>query len=252
MTETSPVITLNLYKSERLGSVGQALDGVEVRLTEEGELLTRGPHVMLGYYNDPEATRAILRDGWLATGDLARMDAGGYVTITGRRKEILVLSNGKNICCAALEQALESSPYIQHAFAVGEGRNYVNALLVPHLAHVAEAARERGIAFDGTPGGLLAPAIVELFRQEAARAQAALAHFEQAKRFCFLPEEALLDPELVTPTQKVRRAVLHQKYACAIDRLYRQEEPFLADREHDCAEPVIPLETVTYGRTSTR
>ena len=228
MTETSPVITFNLQHAERVGSVGRALDGVEVRLTEEGELLTRGPHVMLGYYQDPEATRAVLRDGWLATGDLARIDPQGFVTITGRRKEILVLSNGKNIACAAVEQALESSPYIQQAFVVGDGRSYLTALLVPHLAHVAEAARQRGCAFGGTPAGLLTTAVVDLFRQELARVQAALAHFEQVKRFCFLPEDALLDPELVTPTQKVRRAVLHLRYAGAIDCLYRQEQPFLA------------------------
>ena len=114
LTETSPVITLNEFRREKIGSVGRALDGVDVRIGEGGEILTRGPQVMLGYYKDEAATRqAQDAEGWLHTGDLGRMDAEGNVTITGRRKEILVLSNGKNIACAALEQALEQSPYIQ-------------------------------------------------------------------------------------------------------------------------------------------
>src|SRR5277367_5347013 len=117
MTETSPVITLNEYRRAKLGSVGRALDGVEVRIVENGEILTRGPHVMLGYYNEEAATRGIFdAEGWLHTGDLGNIDADGHVAITGRRKEILVLSNGKNVACAPLEHALQRSQYIQQAF----------------------------------------------------------------------------------------------------------------------------------------
>jgi long-chain acyl-CoA synthetase len=226
LTETSPVITLNEFRREKLGSVGRALDGVEVRIGEDGEILTRGPHVMLGYYKDEAATRQTRDpDGWLDTGDLGRMDADGSVTITGRRKEILVLSNGKKVACAAVEHALERSPYIQQALVVGDGRKFASALIVPHLERVARAAHEHGLAFDRPEELLLAPPVVALFREELSSCQAGLSSFETAKRFSFLKEEALLDTELVTPTLKVRRAVLERKYADWIGRMYQQDDP---------------------------
>jgi long-chain acyl-CoA synthetase len=228
LTETSPVITLNEYRHEKIGSVGPALDGVEVRISEDGEILTRGPHVMMGYYNDESGTRqARDPDGWLHTGDLGRMDADGCVTITGRRKEILVLSNGKNVACAAVEHALDRSPYIQQALVVGDGRKFVSVLLVPHLESVIRFARERGLIFEHPEELLLMPAIVALFREEVNGQQAELSSFEQAKRFCFLKEEALLDTELVTPTLKVRRTVLEHKYADWIGRMYQHEDPVI-------------------------
>jgi long-chain acyl-CoA synthetase len=228
LTETSPVITLNEYRREKLGSVGRALDGIEVRIGADGEILTRGPHVMLGYYKDEAATRQTVDpDGWLDTGDLGRMDADGCVIITGRRKEILALSNGKKVACAAVEHALERSPYIQQALVVGDGRKFVSVLLVPHLENIARTARERGLAFDRPEELLTAPPIVALLREELSHCQAGLSSFEQAKRFSFLKEEALLDTELVTPTLKVRRAVLERKYAEWIGRMYQQEDPLV-------------------------
>jgi len=227
MTETSPVITINEYQKEKVGSVGRALDGVEARISDDGEILTRGPHVMLGYYRDEAGTRQIFTaDGWLRTGDLGRMDADGNVTITGRRKEIMVLSNGKNIACAALEQALQRSNYIQQALVVGEGRKYVSALIVPHPEHVAHLARHHKLT--GSPEELwMAPPVVAAFREELERWQTEFSSFEKVKRFCFLREEALLDTELMTPTLKVRRAVLERKYADWILRMYQQEDPLV-------------------------
>jgi long-chain acyl-CoA synthetase len=233
MTETSPVIALNEYHREKIGSVGRPLDGVEVRITDDGEILTRGPHVMLGYYKDEAGTRQICgEDGWLHTGDLGSVDADGCVTITGRRKEILVLSNGKNVACAALEHALERSPYIQQALIVGDNRKFVSALIVAHPENVTHAATQRGVACSNYEELLVAPPVVALFREELERWQTDFSSFERAKRFCFLKEEALLDTELVTPTQKIRRAVLERKYAEWILRMYQQEDPL-----------VIPLPT---------
>ncbi|HLY20555.1 MAG TPA: long-chain fatty acid--CoA ligase [Bryobacteraceae bacterium] len=228
MTETSPVITLNEYHREKIGSVGRPLDGVEVRISGDGEILTRGPHVMLGYYKDDDATRQICgEDGWLHTGDLGRMDNDGCVTITGRRKEILVLSNGKNVACAVLEQALQRSPYIQQALIVGEGRKFVSALIVAHPENVTRAAHARGLAVGSYEDTLLAPPVVALFREELETLQAEFSSFERAKRFCFLKEEALLDAELVTPTQKIRRSVLERKYAEWIGHMYQQDDPLV-------------------------
>jgi long-chain acyl-CoA synthetase len=228
MTETSPVITLNEYHREKIGCVGRPLDGVEVRISDDGEILTRGPHVMLGYYKDESATRQIFgEDGWLHTGDLGSMDADGCVTITGRRKEILVLSNGKNVACAALEHALQRSPYIQQALIVGDGRKFVSALIVAHPENVARVATQHGLTFSSFDELLLARPVVALFREELESVQAGFSSFERAKRFCFLKEEALLDTELVTPTQKVRRSVLERKYANWIRQMYQQEDPLV-------------------------
>jgi long-chain acyl-CoA synthetase len=228
MTETSPVITLNEYRREKIGSVGPALPGVEVRVGDDGEILTRGPHTMLGYYQDEAATRQIFApDGWLHTGDLGTIDADGYVTITGRRKEILVLSNGKNVPCAPLEHALQRSLYIQQALIVGDGRKFVGALIVAHPENVARVAAQHGLALGSYDELLLAPPVVALFREELASLQAEFSSFERVKRFCFLNEEALLDTELVTPTQKVRRSVLERKYAEWIRRMYQQEDPLV-------------------------
>ncbi len=231
MTETSPVITLNEFHREKIGSVGPALPGVEVRIGEDGEILTRGPHVMLGYYRDEAATRQVIeQDGWLHTGDLGSIDAEGYVTITGRRKEILVLSNGKNVACAPLEHALQRSAYIQQALIVGDGRKFVSALIVAHPENVARVANEHGLAFNSYDELLLAPPVVALFREELERLQADFSSFERVKRFCFLNEEALLDTELVTPTQKIRRSVLERKYADWIRQMYQQEKPLVIPR----------------------
>lgn len=226
MTETSPVIALNEYRREKIGSVGRALDGVEVRTSADGEILTRGPHVMLGYYQDEAATRQIFdEDGWLHTGDLGCVDADGCVTITGRRKEILVLSNGKNVSCAALEHALQRSPYIQQALVVGHGRKFVSAMIVAHPENVNEIAARHGLACNSYDELLLAPPVVAFFREELESLQAEFSSFERVKRFCFLKEEALLDTELVTPTQKIRRSVLERKYAGWIGQMYQQDNP---------------------------
>jgi len=153
-------------------------------------------------------------------GDIGRIDADGCVTITGRQKEILVLSNGKNISYAPIEQALCASRYIEHAYVVGDGRNFASVLLIPHRANLMRHAGERGI---GEGEVLQSPEIHALFSEELARHQSQFSRFEQVKRFGFLSEEALLDAELVTPTQKVRRNVLEQKYFAWIERLYHED-----------------------------
>lgn len=227
LTETSPVIAVNRYGGEKIGTVGQAIEGVEVRVDAEGEILARGHNVMKGYYRDPEATAKVFRDGWFVTGDLGALDDEGFLSITGRRKEMLLLSNGKNIYYAPIEQALGNCPYIRNAFVVGEGRNYTGLIIVPNMAALLQHAAGRGILVSSDDELLLSPPILELYRESLDSLQAAFSRYEQCKRFCFLPEAALLDADLVTPTEKVRRNVLERKYAPYIDQLYRQEQPFL-------------------------
>ncbi len=227
LTETSPVITCNQYGSEKPGSVGQPIEGVEIRVDEEGEILTRGPNVMKGYFRDPEATAKVFRDGWFVTGDLGRIEDKNFLFITGRRKEMLLLSNGKNIYYAPLEQALKLSDLIEHAFVIGEGRNYTTLIIIPNMITVLQRAAEREILSESHDAVLLTPPILQLFRETIDTLQAEFSRYEQAKRFCFLKEDALLDLELVTPTQKVRRSVLERKYARHIEQLYREDKPFI-------------------------
>jgi long-chain acyl-CoA synthetase len=222
MTETSPVIALSAPGAERLGSVGRVLEGVEVRLTGQGEILTRGANVMLGYYRDQAASAEVLQNGWLATGDLGRIDADGYLFITGRAKEMMVLSSGKKVFCPVLEQAVERSPYVRKAFLVGQGRKFVAALLVPHLENLGRKALENKLSFS-SPGQLLAlPQISDLLRRDVDAQQAEFSSFERIKRFGFVTEEELSDPELMTPTQKVRRDRLEAKFADRIERIYSE------------------------------
>lgn len=227
MTETSPVITLTPLGREKLASVGPALDGVELRISEDGEVMTRGPHVMLGYFNDSEAAAGVFRDGWLMTGDLGVLDEQGFLRITGRRKETLVLSNGKKLCCPIIERALERSSVIQNAFLAGEGRKFASALIVPHVGNLARLARESGIQFENASELLHCAAAWALMSKEIEAHQAAFSNFERIRRFCFLPEQALLDPELMTPTQKMRRDVLERRYRASIEQMYAQEDPFV-------------------------
>jgi long-chain acyl-CoA synthetase len=229
MTETSPVITLSAPGGERLGSVGQPLDGVEVRLSSDGEILLRGANVMLGYYRDPGFTGEVLREGWLATGDLGRMDADRYLYVTGRAKEIVVLSNGKKVFCPVLEQAAERSRYVRKVFLVGHGRKFPAALLVPHLENLQRRAADDGLRFS-SPAELLAlPEVAELVLRDVDVCQAEFSRFEQIKRFCFIAEDDLTDPELTTPTQKVRRDRLEAKFAGEIERMYTHEPASPAD-----------------------
>jgi len=161
---------------------------------------------------------------------LSSIEAQGYITKNGRRKEILVLSNGKNVACAPVEHALERSLDIQQALIVGDGRKFVSALIVAHPENVARVAAQHGVTSNSYDELLLAPSVVALFRKELESLQTDFSSFERVKRFCFLNEEALLDTELVTPTQKVRRSVLERKYAEWIRQMYQQEDPLVIPR----------------------
>jgi long-chain acyl-CoA synthetase len=224
LTETAPVICLSRLGSERTGTVGPPLDGVEVRIESNGEILTRGANVMKGYYRNEEATEGAFRDGWFCTGDFGGFDDEGNLKITGRLKDILVLSTGKNVSPAAAEEALSRSKFVQGVFGVGDGRKFLTALIVPHRANLETLARSRNVTSGSFDALLKMPEILSLFREELTVHQKDLASFERAKRFAFLNEEALLDPELVTPTQKVRRAVLERRYADCIDSMYSRED----------------------------
>src|SRR5262245_5816091 len=183
LTESAPVISFNRPEVSKQDTVGQPLPGVEVRIAPDGEVLTRGPHVMKGYWNNPTATAETIRDGWLHTGDLGTLDQDGFLSITGRKKEILVLSNGKKVVPSYIEGLLLSDPCIDQAAVCGEGRNFLTALVVPHWDNVRAALRAEGVAVDGENAETLArhPAVKSLIRRRIAAALADISGSEQVK-----------------------------------------------------------------------
>ena len=217
LTETSPTVSVNPLEKPRLGTVGPAIPNVEIRIAGDGEVLVRGPNVMQGYYNKPEATNEVIRDGWFHTGDLGSLDDDGYLTITGRKKELIVTAGGKNIPPAPIEAALKRSPLVAEAVLIGDRRPYCAALLIPDFPAVAA----RLSTDDASHEALVErPEVVQLFDDVVADVNADLAPHEQVKRFALLPAEFTIATGELTPTLKVKRNIVSDRWANAIERLY--------------------------------
>jgi long-chain acyl-CoA synthetase len=217
LTETSPVITVNRPSDNRYGTVGKPIPGVEVRLADDGEILTRGRHVMLGYYRDPEATAEALEDGWLHTGDIGRLD-DGYLSITDRKKEIFKTANGKFVVPARIESAIKRSPFIAQALVVGDGRPHPAALVCPNWELVRV---QLALPPDAPPEELAARDEVREFISAQVRRQTEdLAEFEQIRRVIVIPREFSIENGELSPSMKVKRRVVEQHYAAEIERAY--------------------------------
>jgi long-chain acyl-CoA synthetase len=221
LTESSPVITFNSKTNNKLGTVGRALPGVEVKTAPDGEILTRGPHVMKGYWKQPESTAETIRDGWLYTGDLGTLDADGYLSITGRKKELMVLSNGKKVIPSYLEGLLVTDPCIDQAMVVGEARNFLTALLVPSWPKVCAALASEGATVAGEPEELARhPAVVDFLARRCRAALAELSSMEQIKKFTVLARPFSVENEELTVSLKLRRNVVLAHHKEAIEKLY--------------------------------
>jgi long-chain acyl-CoA synthetase len=220
LTETSPVICLNLPGREKPGSVGPAIPGVEVRIGDEGEILTRGPHVMRGYFQNEAATRAALRDGWFHTGDIGHLDGEGALFITDRLKDLLVTAGGKKVAPQPLEARLKTSKWIAEAVLLGDRRPYVVALLVPNFVNLEVEAKARGWSAAGREELLRRPEVQAIYQAEIERLNADLAPFEKVKRFSLLERDLTQEAGELTPTLKVRRRIISQKFSEAIEALY--------------------------------
>jgi long-chain acyl-CoA synthetase len=226
LTETAPVVAVNTPGVVRLGTVGRPVPRVEVRIAGDGEILVRGPNVMRGYFGDPAATAEVIdADGWFHTGDIGELDPDGFLRITDRKKEIIVNAYGKNVAPAPIENALKASRFVGQAMVIGDRRKYLSALLVPDFEALEPWARERGIAADGRAALVADPRVRERFRDEVEAVNRYLAHYEQIVAWDLLPEEFSLENGALTPTQKVKRRVVQERYADRIERLYP------ADRE---------------------
>lgn len=220
LTETSPVLTVNPLCEPRIGTVGKVLPGVEVRIADDGEILARGPNIMLGYFNLPEATAEALEpDGWFHTGDVGRFDADDYLVITDRKKELLVLSNGKNVAPQPIEQQIKASPWIEQAVVVGDGRNFVAALVVPAFTRLEEWAGEQGLP--GERASLVGePRVRAHLFAEVQSACQDFSNYEKVKKIAVLSRELTMDQGELTPTLKVKRRVVDQHFRQEIEELY--------------------------------
>ncbi len=222
LTETSPVITVNTLTARKLGTVGRPIPGVEVRIMPDGEIETKGPHVMRGYFNNPAATAEILRDGWLATGDIGHLDIDGFLSITDRKKDLIITAGGKNVAPQKLENLLKADPLINQVFVYGDRRPYLVALVVPHFERLAEEARRKNIPCEPRPQLVRHPAMQQLVTERVHRLCEHLATYEQIKYCALLDREFTREEEEMTPTLKLRRKVIGDKYQSLIESMYAQ------------------------------
>lgn len=221
LTETSPVITVNTLEENRFGTVGRLVPGVEANIAPDGEILTRGPHVMQGYYKKSKDTaEAIDADGWFHTGDIGEFDEDGYLKITDRKKNIIVLSSGKNVAPQPIENRLKQSRYINQILLIGDRRKVVTALIVPDYDAVKDFAEHMDISTSAIRELLDHATVRQLFREEINERMAEFADFEQVKMFALLEREFSLDDGEITPTLKLKRKVIQEKYRQHIEQMY--------------------------------
>ena len=221
LTETSPVISSNNPEASRLGTVGKPIRNVRVRIAKDGEIEVTGPGVMKGYYHKDEATKeAFTADGWFRTGDIGELDADGYLKITDRKKELFKTSGGKYIAPSPIEQMLLASRFVNQAVLVGNERRFPAALIVPNFEMLASYAKLKELDIK-TPAEFCShPRIIDLFKRQIDRVTPSLAKFEKVKKFALLEHELTVENGELTPTLKIKRRVIDEKYHDVIDRLY--------------------------------
>ncbi|MGA9364433.1 MAG: long-chain fatty acid--CoA ligase [Bacteroidota bacterium] len=221
LTETSPVITVNPIDDFKFGTVGKPIPGVEVKIAPDGEILTRGPHVMRGYWNDRDGTReAIERDGWFHTGDIGMFDSEGYLVITDRKKHLFVSSGGKNIAPQPIERLFLQNKYIDQFILIGDRRMFLSALIVPDFDSLKRYASSHAIGFHDESDLVRKEEIVRFMEKNIQEMQGDLSHYERVRKFTLLDKPLTIENGEITPSHKVRREIVEQRYADAIERMY--------------------------------
>jgi len=223
LTETSPVLCVNRPDAVRLETVGPPIPGTEIGISQDGEILARGPQLMKGYFRNEEATREVFtEDGWLRTGDIGRLDGDGFLEITGRKKEILVNAYGKNIAPAPVEEAAKASRFVEHAVLIADRRKFPILLVQPFFAELEGWARDRGLEAGSRSTLVELAAVRELLEREVEAATADLAEYERPGEVLPVPDEFGVESGELTPTMKVKRRVILDRYADEIDRAYER------------------------------
>ena len=224
LSETSPVTNVNSFEHFRIGTVGRPVPGTEIRIADDGEILIRGPQVMMGYYGLEEMTREVIaEDGWVSTGDIGELSRDGYLKITDRKKDLIKPSGGKYVAPQASENLLKKNPYVDQAVVVGDGRKFCAVLVVPAFERLQSWAAEEGLEA-GDTGALLAQSRSrDLLKDEILGEMRDLARFETPKKIGLLAEPFTVENGALTPTQKVKRSVVTEQYAELIESFYRPE-----------------------------
>ncbi len=224
LTETSPVIAVNTPVNHRIGTVGKILPNLEVRIAEDGEILVRGPSVFKGYWNRPEETHAALVDGWFKTGDIGHVDADGYLSVTDRKKDLIKTSGGKFIAPQPIENALKLNAFIGVAAILGEKRKFPAVMISPNFVRLEEWARANGVAFSSRAELVGSAKVQALYEEIIDSINQNLARFEKLKRVLLVADEFTTDNGVLTPTLKLRRRVVEERYRHQIDELYAEAD----------------------------
>lgn len=222
LTETSPVISVNQYpkNGRRFGTVGPLLEGVQVRIAEDGEILCKGPNVMPGYYKNPELTAEVIEDGWFHTGDIGVLDGDNFLKITDRKKEIFKTSGGKYVAPLPIENKMKENYFIEQMMVVGSGRKFVGALIVPSLTHLKPWCKQNEVDDSSLRELVKNPKVVNLYQSIMDTYNPEFNHVEQVKKIILLPDEWSIESGELTPTGKMKRKVITEKYLAAIDNMY--------------------------------
>ncbi|MBA7527986.1 Long-chain-fatty-acid--CoA ligase FadD15 [subsurface metagenome] len=223
LTETSPVITANTFENLKFGTVGKPIPGVEVRIDEDGEILTKGPNVMNGYYKRESASREAFEGGWFHTGDIGHFDEEGFLVITDRKKDIIVTSGGKNVAPQPIEGILNLNPYISSALVIGDRRKFISALVVPDFEKLKEYAKQNNISFEDHSDLVKKEEIVRFIQEQVDRSVPNLASYEKVKKIALLDKEFEIEKGEITPTLKVKRNIVEEKHKGIINALYRED-----------------------------
>lgn len=219
LTETSPALSFNNFEHVRFGSVGFPLNKTEFKIAADGEILVKGPQVMLGYYNSPEATAEIMHDGWLATGDIGKIE-DGFITITDRKKELIITAGGKNIAPQPLENRLKMDKYISSVYVYGDRKPYLTALIVPTLERLLEFAKEHHVHYYELDDLVRNEQVQKMFEHRIEEINKDLPPYETIKKFVLLAHDFSIDGGELTPTLKIRRKVIYEKYKHKIEDMY--------------------------------
>ncbi len=222
LTETSPVIAVNTPEELKFGTVGKVIPEVQVKIADDGEILVKGPNVTQGYYKNPQATAEAFVDGWFCTGDIGKLDDEGYLSITDRKKDLIVTAGGKNIAPQHLENLLKTDEYISEVMLYGDKKRFVSALVVPDFENLERYALSHDILYTDIRGLLEDPEIIRLYEQRIKKVheENEIPSYEQIKKFILLDSDFSMDDEEITPTMKLRRKIVTAKYQQQLDALY--------------------------------
>ena len=225
LTETSPVISVNQYSLDKrkLGTVGPLLANVQVKIAEDGEILCKGPNVMLGYYKNPELTAEVLQDGWFHTGDIGELDADGFLKITDRKKEIFKTSGGKYVAPLPIENKMKENHLIEQMMVVGAGKKFTAALIVPSYTNLVPWCKQHDVPYSSHEQIIKDARVVDLYQSAVNAFNPEFNHVEQVKKIVLLPNEWSIDSGELTPTGKMKRKVIMEKYDAEIEKMYSDE-----------------------------